>query len=87
MITAEYGRDFWKQFKEISDNRFRELIAEFPDIGESMFALNYAYAPGYVAWWNAMEQLGLEQPYAESACRNSRVRLGYPVPGSRQWQL
>ena len=26
MITAEYGRDFWKQFKEISDNRFRELI-------------------------------------------------------------
>lgn len=33
-----------------------------------------------------MEQLGLEQPYAESACRNSRVRLGYPT-GISDWDI
>lgn len=80
MITAEYGRDFWKRFKELSDRRFRELIAEFPDIGESMFALNYAYAPGYVAWWNAMELLGLEQHQCDVLMLRMNEKMLLTVP-------
>ena len=57
MIRKRYGKDFWIGFKRASDGRFHELINEFEDIGNSMFAFNYAYAPGYVAWYKTMEKL------------------------------
>lgn len=64
-IIGEFGKDFWNQFKGLSDCKMKELIQEFPDIGPSMFAFNYAYAPGYVAWWTSMEKLGLPRHECE----------------------
>lgn len=59
-MKDKYGEAFWKRFRADSDEVFRKLIKELPDIGKSMFAFNYAYAPGYVAWYKAMEQNGLD---------------------------
>lgn len=55
MIIERYGRSFWDVFQKASDEQFDILMQEFEDIGESMFAFNYAYAPSYVAWYKAME--------------------------------
>ena len=60
LIQDKYGKDFRNKFKDLSDRRFKELMAEFQDIGDSMFAFNYCYAPGYVAWYTSMEKLGLD---------------------------
>ena len=59
LIKQKHGDDFCHSFKDLSNRRFREVISEFPDIGDSMFAFNYCYAPGYVAWYTAMEKLEL----------------------------
>jgi hypothetical protein len=61
LISDKYGKPFWKDFKRISDSKFQELMSVFEDIGQSMFAANYIYAPGYVAWFTSMEKLGLNQ--------------------------
>lgn len=60
MIRERYGKLFWKSFQADANKIFRTIISEFPDIGNSMFAFNYAYAPGYVAWYKAMEKNGLD---------------------------
>lgn len=60
VMTRSLGEDFWKEFKRLSDERFAELMNEFEDIGDSMFAFNYIYAPGYVAWYSSMKKLGLD---------------------------
>ncbi len=40
LIKRLYGTDWWNSFKNQSNQRFRELISEFPNIGDSMFAFN-----------------------------------------------
>jgi hypothetical protein len=61
MICDNYGKSFWKDFKRLSNIKFQKLMSEFEDIGQSMFATNYIYAPGYVAEFTSMEKLGLSQ--------------------------
>ena len=82
LIQRKYGADWWRRFKSLSDSRFRTLISAFPDIGDSMFAFNYCYAPGYVAWYKAMEQLGLE-PHERDVLMlemNEKMLLTVPKP-------
>lgn len=59
MMRRELGAKPWQEFKQRSDARFRELMGEFESIGDSMFAFNYAYAPAYVAWYTALEAIGV----------------------------
>ena len=82
MIKAMYGADWWNRFKALSAEKFGQLIAEFPDIGDSMFAFNYCYAPGYVAWYTSMEKLGLE-PHERDVLMlrmNEKMLLTVPKP-------
>lgn len=82
LIKQKYGKYFWDSFKNLSDKRFGELISEFQDIGDSMFAFNYCYAPGYVAWYKAMEQLGME-PHERDVLMlemNEKMLLTVPKP-------
>lgn len=60
-IKKTYGADFWKQFKQSSDAVFKKVVKELPDISESIFSFNYAYAPSYVAWYKSMQKLGLDR--------------------------
>jgi hypothetical protein len=80
MICRKYGKGFWKQFKAISDKRFNELIGKFEGIGQSMFALNYAYAPGYVAEFTAMESLGLSRRECDILMLNMNERMITTIP-------
>lgn len=38
-IQKQYGKSFWKSFREHSDAVFRQVAAELPDIGDSIFPL------------------------------------------------
>ena len=65
MIVQTYGKDFYIQFRNRSDSLFKSVLKETPDIGESIFSFNYAYAPSYVAWYKTMMELGLNQKQAD----------------------
>lgn len=82
MIIKQYGKNFWKSFKRSSDAKFKELINDFEDIGNSMFALNYAYAPGYVAEFTSMEKLGLSHHDCDELMlrMNEKMLLTVPKP-------
>ena len=82
MIRKEYGNKWWKDFRHYSDKQFRRLISEFPDIGDSMFAFNYCYAPGYAAWYKAMEKMGLNAHERDVLMlkMNEKMLLTVPKP-------
>lgn len=80
MIQEEFGNDFYQQFKEYSDIKFKELMNEFEDIGESMFAFNYAYAPSYVAWYTSMEKLGLDRHACDVLMLKMNEKMLLTVP-------
>lgn len=80
MISQDFGKEFWAKFKDYSDNKFSVLIKEYPDIGKSMFAFNYAYAPSYVAWWYSMENLGLSQHECEVLMLKMNEKMLLIVP-------
>ena len=81
-IQKQYGKSFWKSFREHSDAVFRQVAAELPDIGDSIFSLNYAYAPSYVAWYRSMRQLGLDAGQADDLMwkMNEKMLLSVPKP-------
>lgn len=82
LIRRKYGAAWWDGFRQASDRRFGELMAEFEDIGDSMFAFNYCYAPGYVAWYTAMEGLGLDAHARDVLMleMNEKMLLTVPKP-------
>lgn len=81
-IQKQYGKSFWKSFREHSDAVFRQVAAELPDIGDSIFSFNYAYAPSYVAWYRSMRQLGLDAGQADDLIwkMNEKMLLSVPKP-------
>lgn len=81
-IQKQYGKSFWKSFREHSDAVFRQVAAELPDIGDSIFSFNYAYAPSYVAWYRFMRQLGLDAGQADDLMwkMNEKMLLSVPKP-------
>ena len=82
MIIQKYGRDFWDKFKSGSDRLFKEVLRETPDIGESVFSFNYAYAPSYVAWYRTMRELSLTAEQADELMwlMNEKMLLTVPKP-------
>lgn len=81
-IQKQYGKSFWKSFREHSDAVFRQVAAELPDIRDSIFSFNYAYAPSYVAWYRSMRQLGLDAGQADDLMwkMNEKMLLSVPKP-------
>ena len=81
-IQKQYGKSFWKSFREHSDAVFRQVAAELPDIGDSIFSFNYAYAPSYVAWYKSMRKLGLDREQADDLMwkMNEKMLLSVPQP-------
>ncbi len=81
-IQKQYGKSFWKSFREHSDAVFRQVAAELSDIGDSIFSFNYAYAPSYVAWYRSMRQLGLDAGQADDLMwkMNEKMLLSVPKP-------
>lgn len=82
MIKERYGKDFWHTFRKVSDEQFASLLNDFEDIGESMFAFNYAYAPSYVAWYKAMEANKMHQHEEDilMLLMNEKMLTAVPAP-------
>jgi hypothetical protein len=55
-------------------------MSVFEDIGQSMFAANYIYAPGYVAWFTSMEKLGLNQQACDVLMLEMNEKMLTTVP-------
>ena len=81
-IQKQYGNSFWKSFREHWVAVFCQVAAELPDIGDSIFSFNYAYAPSYVAWYRSMRQLGLDAGQADDLMwkMNEKMLLSVPKP-------
>ena len=81
-IQKHYGKAFWKSFRSSSDAIFRQVAAELPDIGDSIFSFNYAYTPSYVAWYRTMRELGLTREQADDLMwkMNEKMLLAVPKP-------
>ena len=58
-LIRRYGKPFWKSFQRRSKEYFREVVPQVPDIGKSIFSLNYQFLPAYVAWYRAFSDLEL----------------------------
>lgn len=59
VLIHEYGKAFWQSFRQLSARYFREVRPQVPDIGKSIFSLNYQFLPAYVAWYRAFSDLNL----------------------------
>ncbi len=60
-LIQKYGKDFWIKFKATSDKTFAEILPQVPDIGNSIFSLNYKFGPSYIAWYKSFLELGTTQ--------------------------
>lgn len=60
-LTRQYGEAFWRQFSARSARWLDEVLAKTPDIGDTIFAFNYAFTPAYIAWYKAARELHLPQ--------------------------
>ena len=82
MIREKYGSEFWKKYKSESAKLFRKVLKRTPDIGESVFSFNYAYAPSYVAWYKTMRSIGLDEKQADELMwlMNEKMLLTVPKP-------
>lgn len=69
-VIELYGEEFWKNFKKISYKEFKALILVTPDIGDSIFKVNYQCAPAYAAWYKTMKKLGLSQKQSDKFIAN-----------------
>ena len=57
-FEQKYSQDFWRRFKAGSNARLAEILPKVPDIGKSVFAFNYLFAPYYIAWYKTLLELG-----------------------------
>lgn len=60
-LKKQYGNNFYRNFKIISGKYFDSILPKVPDIGKSIFALNYKFGPSYIAWYKAFMKMGLTQ--------------------------
>lgn len=60
-LVKEFGRGFYRRFVALSRKKLKEVLSETPDIGDSIFGLNYLYGPCYFSWYAALRSLGVEK--------------------------
>jgi hypothetical protein len=63
-LTQAFGRDFYRRFSSRARKKLEEILPQVPDIGDSIFALNYLYGPCYFSWYEALRSIGLDPEIA-----------------------
>lgn len=79
-VIKQYGVDFWNDFRTTSDKIFKDILPQIPNIGKSIFAVNYNYAPAYIAWYKAMRANGLDHTQADKMMWLMNERMITVVP-------
>jgi hypothetical protein len=64
-IIRDYGIEFYRKYRATSKAKFKELLPQIEDIGDSIFKLNYLFIPVYFSWYDALKK----QLPAEEASR------------------
>ena len=59
MMKQQFGEIFYKKFKQQSKHLVLKIIKATPDIGNTLYSFNYAFAPAYIAWYKTARSLGL----------------------------
>ena len=63
-LVQKYGKEFWAAFKKSSKAKLNDILPFTPDIGKSIFAFNFKFGPPYIAWYQTLRALGLQQQQA-----------------------
>lgn len=58
-LVRQYSQHWFTSFQALARQQFYEILPRVPDIGSSIFSLNYQFAPTYIAWYQALSQLGV----------------------------
>lgn len=56
-LVKQYSTEWYNSFRLLSLKILNDISVKVPDIGNSIFSLNYKFAPIYIAWYKAMEEL------------------------------
>lgn len=56
-LVNRYSTQWYSSFYQLSLKILNDIRIKIPDIGSSIFSLNYKFAPVYIAWYKAMEEL------------------------------
>lgn len=56
-FCEKYGNVWYESFKKLSMQYYKEIIPNIPKIGKSIFSMNYKFAPAYIAWYKAFQEL------------------------------
>lgn len=81
-FERQYERDFWSRFKAGSDERLAVILPRVPDIGKSLFAFNYLFAPFYIAWYQTLLALGNTPREADQNLWVINERMARALPRS-----
>ncbi|HCT36824.1 MAG TPA: hypothetical protein DF292_07330 [Firmicutes bacterium] len=63
-LIRKYGKAFWGRFKRISKEKLAVIMPATPNIGKSIFSVNYQFGPAYIAWYKTFMELGMQQQEA-----------------------
>jgi len=55
-IKTTYGVDYYKKLKLVANEKLKEIQPKIPDIGKSLYSLNYAFIMAYVPFFHAFNQ-------------------------------
>lgn len=54
-LRHTYGDEFYRQFRQIADDKLRELIPRIPDLSDSMASLSYGLITAYVPFFHSFK--------------------------------
>ncbi|MGE5458981.1 MAG: L-2-amino-thiazoline-4-carboxylic acid hydrolase [Methanobacterium sp.] len=80
VIIQRYGKEFYKDFKRLASEAVSQVISQMPDIGNTIFAFNYKFAPTYIACYRASQALGLTPDEIQDMLWHVNERLITMVP-------
>lgn len=82
LLKAAYGDDFYRKFYKSSKNQLTGVLSGAPDIGKSIFAVNYYFCICYIAWYKAFLELGMDKEEANMLIWKMNEELMKLFPGA-----
>ena len=60
-LIERYSVEWFQKFSDESGRKMKEILPKVPNIGKSIFVLNYKFAPAYIAWYLTLEKMGISK--------------------------